>query len=274
MSIARRLLQFAGRYGDDIIQKYGDDALRLLGGKADDAARQTNLFSKSGAARNFRNPAQAANRAPTTTPVRTRAADEAIDAAVDMPRPVSVPRRTPGQMEIPGTQQPFTGGPPRPVSVQTPQRSMSPQAPRPEFPNNRAVDRMTRGPLQVDDPGTAQSIRELAERASLSTGRQITPDMLTGPQGTAVLRNLDVSSLAKSGGGGRGLSAPNVSGGLRRSGAIQRAGVDDVIDATIEPVTVRVMQGGGLPRISGMPMGNARNASRGLQVVKLKLPED
>ena len=46
MSIAGKLLQFAGRYGDDIIKRYGDDALRLLGNKGDDAARQTNLFGK------------------------------------------------------------------------------------------------------------------------------------------------------------------------------------------------------------------------------------
>ena len=45
LGLADKLVKFAGRYGDDIIRRYGDDALRLLGGKADDAARQTNLFN-------------------------------------------------------------------------------------------------------------------------------------------------------------------------------------------------------------------------------------
>ena len=80
--LARKVIGFVSKYGDDILG-------------------QTNLFSKSGAARNFKNAAQAAGRRPTVTPVTTRAQVEAAQAGV--PRVVPVARRTPGQMEIPGT---------------------------------------------------------------------------------------------------------------------------------------------------------------------------
>ena len=252
MSLFKALVGFAAKHGDDIV--------RAGSRYADDVVGQTNLFSKAGKARNFTNAGRAANLRPTVTPVTTRAQTEAAQAG--MPRVVPVARRTPGQMDLPGTQQPFTGGPPPVKAVRTTPRPQQPQAPEPQF--GPGASRMSQGPMQADiDPGTAQSIRQIADRASRSSGGQITPDMLTGKYGTDVLRNMDVSSLARSGGGGALRQAAPTA--LRRSGPIQRAGVDDIIDATIEPVSVRIIDRGGMPTVR-MGTQNARNAARGLQV--------
>ena len=252
MSLLKAVLGFAAKNADDIGRVVN---------RADDVVGQTNLFSKAGKARNFKNPAQAAGRRPTITPVPT--------ASPSAPGPVPMgARRSPGQMEIPGTARPFEGGAPPVRAVPTTPRPVQPAAPAPQFgPDSRALQQ---GPMQAGmDPGTAQSIRQLAQRASSSSGRNITPDMLTGSQGTNVLKNLDQSAIVRAGGGGGGVVRQGVSGGLRRSGAIQKAGVDDVIDATIDPVSVRVIDRGGMPRLAGAPITNSRNVAGGLKMADL-----
>ena len=98
MSLAKALMGFVAKYGDDV----GRAVLR----NADDVVGQTNLFSKAGKPRNFTNPGRAANLRPTVTPVTTRAQTEAAQAG--MPRVVPVARRTPGQMELPNTHRRYT----------------------------------------------------------------------------------------------------------------------------------------------------------------------
>ena len=252
MSLLKAVLGFAAKNSDDV----GRALLR----NADDVVGQTSLFSKAGKARNFKNPAQAAGRRPTISPAQT--------PGPSAPGPVPMgARRSPGQMDIPGTARPFEGGAPPVRAVPTTPRPVQPAAPAPQFgPDSRALQQ---GPMQAGmDPGTAQSIRQLAQRASSSSGRNITPDMLTGSQGTNVLRNLDQSAIVPVGGGG-GVVRQGVSGGLRRSGAIQTAGVDDVIDATIDPVSVRVTDRGGMPRLAGAPITNSRNVAGGLKMADL-----
>ena len=62
MSLLKAVLGFGAKYADDIGRVVN---------RADDVVGQTNLFSKAGKARNFRNPAQAAGRRPTISPAQT-----------------------------------------------------------------------------------------------------------------------------------------------------------------------------------------------------------
>ena len=208
MSLTSLVKQFATRYGDDV--------LRLLQRRGDDVVGQTSALSRAGTARNFTKPRAAATRRPTIDPVPSSAADRTQEARDFARRRISevesgvVPTRVarPEQMSIPGTgvqgaaplQRPapvpeFTTTrvslprpeAPRTVPVSRPQTSTGRQAPRPEFTASQDLQ----GPMPSSvDYGTGQSIRQLADRLSIASGKQVTPEMLMSSRGTQIIDDL------------------------------------------------------------------------------------